>query len=442
MLKVDFRSSVGPVALLVAVMMTAPAAASAQSGDLTVPVFTSDIAPILYRSCVNCHRPNEVAPMSLLTYSDARPWARSIRNRVASREMPPWHIDRRIGIQDFKNDPSLTAEEIDTIVRWVEGGAPQGDPAAMPPMPDFGRADAWQIGEPDLVVRFPDRFVPASGPDQFGSLTTPMNLEEDRYIQAIQTRTVDDRSRQVVHHALSYAVERSPDASGSMADSTFLVEYASGKMAEVYPEGTGLLVPGGRDARLSYHLHSIGEEVNAGVELGIVFHPAGTVPEYIRWSKQLASANGRMRPLLDLPAGAVTRNDGYERLNFAAKITMFQPHMHILGKYQCLELIYPTQPVRSEVVNCANFDYNWHLPYNYSDEAAPIVPAGTIVHIISWHDNTASHRGNPDPSNITLGGDRTLDEMGFAWIGWYDLTEEEYEAELAAREAARSNTNN
>ena len=222
----------------------------------------------------------------------------------------------------------------------------------------------------------------------------------------------------------------------------FLVEYASGKMAEVYPEDSGLLLPGGRDARLSYHLHSIGEEVKAGVELGIVFHPKSTTPKHIRWSKQLGGALGTIAGILDLPAGEVTRTDGYTRLNKAARITMFQPHMHILGKYQCLELIYPTQPVQAEVVNCANFDYNWHLPYNYSEESAPIVPAGTILHVINWHDNTAAHRANPDPNNVTLGGQRTLDEMGFSWIGWYDLTDEEYGAELAAREEARRKTNN
>ena len=120
---------------------------------------------------------------------------------------------------------------------------------------------------------------------------------------------------------------------------------------------------------------------------------------------------------------------------------MFQPHMHMLGKYQCLELIYPTQPVRAEVVNCANFDYNWHMNYNYADHTAPLVPAGTILHVISWHDNSATQRGNLDPNNWVSSGQRTIDEMGFAWIGWYDLTDEAYENELAAREAARGKTN-
>ena len=342
--------------------------------------------------------------MALTTYAEVRPWARSIKNRVVAR-------------------------------------APLGDPADIPQMPQFPNWSAWQIGEPDLVVRYPDYLVPAEGPDVFGSLYAQFDLEEDRYIKAIQTRPVDGRSRQVVHHALSYAVSEDYDDltnDGTQDQGVFLVEYASGKGAEIYPEDTGKLLPANQKARVSYHLHSIGEEVQAGIELGIVFHPKDVVPAHIRWSKQLARHNTD----LDIPAGAVVRQDGYERLNKAAKLTAFQPHMHILGRYQCLELIYPTTPIRSEVVSCANFDYNWHLVYNYADDVAPIVPAGTILHTISWHDNTEANRANPDPTNWTGNGGRTIDEMGFAWIGWYDLTEEEYAQELAARKARREAATN
>ena len=429
-----------PATLLV---MLAPTLASGQStrAGTADATFTRDVAPILQRACVTCHRPNQIAPMSLIHYEEVRPWARSIKNRVQTREMPPWHLDRRIGIQDFKNDPSLSQAEIDTIVAWVDHGAPRGNPDDMPPLREFADSDAWQIGEPDLIVKFPTYTVPAAGPDLFGNLLTDMNLNEDRYIKAIQTKPVNDASRQVVHHALSYAVADTPEGEEGMDAGLFLVEYASGKNAEIYPPDSGLLLPAGRRARLSYHLHSIGEAVDAEVELGIVFHPAGTIPKHIRWSKQLAGAQGSLAGLLDIPAGQVVRSDGYTRLNKAARITMFQPHMHILGKYQCLELIYPTQPVKTEVVNCANFDYNWHLAYNYADDAAPLVPAGTILHVTSWHDNSEANRYNPDPNNWVGGGGRTIDEMGFSWIGWYDLTDEDYAAELTARESVRSKTN-
>ena len=429
------------LALLLGVFVMMPAIAAAQTpatSDQEV-TFTRDVAPIFQRSCVTCHRPNQIAPMSLITYQEVRPWARSIRNRVSTRVMPPWHLDRRIGIQDFKNDPSLTDEEIATIVQWVDAGAPRGNPADMLPLREFADADAWQNGEPELV-RFPDLTVPAAGPDIFGNIIADFNLDEDRYITAIQTKPVDDLSRQVVHHALSYAVEQNEEGE-SMGRAMFLVEYASGKQAELYPPGSGLLLPAGKKARLSYHLHSIGEEVVAQVELGIKFLPKGTEPKHVRYSKQLGGSQGQTIGVLDIPAGEVARSDGYTRFNKAARITMLQPHMHMLGKYQCLELIYPTQPVKTEVVNCASFDYNWHMNYNYADHTAPLVPAGTILHVISWHDNSATQRGNLDPNNWVGSGQRTIDEMGFAWIGWYDLTDEAYEEELAAREAARRQTN-
>ena len=420
----------------IAALVCMPAVVAAQSAALNDVTFSKDVAPILYDSCVTCHRTGEMAPMALTTYAEVRPWARSIKSHVVTREMPPWHIDRNIGIQKFKNDMSLTDEQIATIATWVDNGAPMGDAADMPLMPEFPDGSEWQIGEPDLVVRYPDFLVPAEGADLFGSLYAQFSLEENRYIKAIQTRPVDQRSRQVVHHALSYAVDQDYDDAtndGTGDQGLFLVEYASGKGAEIYPEDSGVLLPASRKARVSYHFHSIGEEVQVGIELGIVFHPKGEVPDHVRWSKQLARHNTD----LDIPGGAVVRQDGYERLNKAAKITAFQPHMHIRGKYQCLELIYPTTPIASEVVSCANFDYNWHLVYNYADDVAPLVPAGTILHTISWHDNTEANFANPDAVNWVGNGSRTIDEMAFAWIGWYDLTDEEYELELAEREALR-----
>jgi len=227
-----------------------------------------------------------------------------------------------------------------------------------------------------------------------------------------------------------------------MGQGTFLVEYASGKQAEVYPAGSGLKLPADSEARLSYHLHSIGEPTDAVVELGIKFLPVGTEPEHIRYSKQLGGSHGKTVGVLDLPAGEISRSDGYARFNKAARITMFQPHMHMLGTYQCIEFIYPTQPVQAETVNCASFDYNWHMNYNYTDQETPLIPAGTILHVSSWLDNSAANRANKDPKNWVGDGQRTIDEMAFAWIGWYDLEDDEYEAAVAERQEARERTEN
>jgi hypothetical protein len=399
--------------------------------------FTKDVAPILYRSCVRCHRPDEIAPMSLLTYADARPWAQSMKMRVSRREMPPWFLDKTIGIQKYKNDPSLSDDDIATIAKWADTGAPQGNPADMPPMPTLDDVSAWRIGKPDLIVQYPAYKMRAAGPDLYGILTAPFGTTEDRYIKAIQSRVVDSSSRKVVHHALSFAAN--PDDTSEMGDDSgggggqFLVEYASGKNATFYQPDAGVLLKAGQNARLEYHFHSIGEEVNAKVELGVVFYPKGFVPKHVQWSKQLGQDAA---PDLDIPPNSVVRRDGYTRLNVAAHITAWQPHAHIRGKYQCLELIYPGEPVRTETVTCANWNYNWHTIYNYEDDVAPIVPAGTLLHVITWYDNTTTNRFNPDPRNwVGAGSGRTIDEMGFAWIGWYDLTDAEYKAELSARKS-------
>ena len=425
---------------LMALLLAAPSAALAQepapgAGEVT---FTKDVAPILQRSCQVCHRQGEMAPMSLVTYQEVRPWARSIRNRVVNREMPPWHIDKNIGIQKFKNDTSLSDAEIAVVAAWVDAGAPRGNPADMPPPVEFPDSSEWQIGEPDLVVKFPAYPVPAEGPDLFGNIYTDLDMEDDRYIKAIQTRVPDDASRRVVHHALSFAVDPGEQQMREAGETDipaamFLVEYASGKQSEIYPENSGLLLEAWRRMRLDYHLHSVGEDVEAKVELGMVFHPKGHVPEHVRWSKQL----GQHVTDLDIPAGKVVRTDGYTYFHNAARITAFQPHMHALGTYQCLELIYPSKgtPAETDLVSCAHWDYNWHMVYNYADDVAPIVPAGTVAHVISWHDNTEAFRANPDPKNWTGNGGRTIDEMAFAWLGWYDLTDEEYAQELAERRA-------
>lgn len=412
--------------------------AQTQSPSSEQITFTKDVAPILQRSCVTCHRPGESAPMSLMTYEDARPFARAIKTRTTTREMPPWHIDRTIGITRFKNDPSLSDAEIALIAKWADTGASRGNPSDMPPLRKFDDSNDWQIGKPDLIIKYPPKIVPASGPDMFGNLYADIPITTDRYIKAVQTRAANQASRKVVHHGLSFAVddpdmEVNGDDSKGVDGGQFLVEYASGKNAEVYPEDTGVLLQAGKKAQLQYHLHSIGEETKAEVELGIVLYPEGYVPKHIRWSKQLAQPTAD----LDIPGGSVARIDGYAVLHSAARIISFQPHMHIRGKRQCLELIYPTAgaSAKTEMVSCANFNYNWHLNYSYADDSAPLVPAGTILHTISWHDNSTQNKFNPDPKNWVGDGQRTIDEMGFAWIGWYDLTDEEYKQEVADRKA-------
>ena len=404
-----------------------PPVATAQAAE-TAPTFAKDIAPIFQQSCQVCHRPDNMAPMSLMTYQEARPWARSIKQKVMAREMPPWHIDKNVGIQRIKGDRSLTDPEIDTIVRWVDAGAPMGNPADMPDpveLQDFG---AWTI-EPDVIITSPPHTVPAAAGDWWGDYIVESGITEDRYIQAIQTRAGDLR---VVHHALTYAVTDLDAPADDSSNDFFLNEYAVGKNADKYPDATGKMFEANSRVRFSFHYHSIGEEVTEQTELGLTLYPKGEVPDHILYSRQLGQAGE-----LDIPAGQITRHDGYATMYLPGRLTGFQPHMHFLGKRQCLELIYPDST--TEMVSCANFDFNWHIVYNYEDDVQPIYPAGTKLHVISYHDNTEAHRGNKDAVNWTGGGSRTIDEMAFGWISWFDLSEDEYAAELKTRKDATDN---
>lgn len=429
-----------PAGVWVLAVVAAAATFSAVHGQTPAKVvqsevtFARDVAPILQRSCQKCHRPGQMAPMSLLTYADARPWARSIKTKVASRQMPPWAIDRRVGIQKFSDDPSLSDQEIAIITKWVDAGAPQGNPSDMPKPVQFADADVWHIGTPDLVVTSPAHTVPTEAADWWGSYVVATGLTEDRYIKAVEAKPGKGMQK-VVHHLLTYMVEGDESTGESLGDDSsndsgeFLNEFAVGKAGDVFPEGSGRLLKAGSKIKFDFHYHAIGKEMTDRSQVAFVFYPKGYVPKHIQYSRQL----GQPAEPLDIPSGsAFVRSDGYTRMNLPGKLTAFQPHMHTRGRKQCLELIYPDN--KTEQISCADFSFAWHTVYNYATDVTPIYPAGTILHVITWHDNSI-HAGNPDPRNWVGGGNRTIDEMGFAWINWYDLTQEEYKAEFEARKA-------
>ena len=417
-------------------------AGQAEPGRAPV-TFTKDVAPILQQNCQVCHRPGSIAPMSLLTFEEARPWARSIKEQVILRQMPPWYIDKNVGVQHFSNDRSLTDDEIATLAAWADTGAPQGNPADMPRPRQFPATETWQIGQPDVIVSLPkDYVVKAQAPDQWPDILVDPGLTEDRYIKGVQI--MPTKGYTVIHHIRTSIVEPNDAGRGSgQLDGTdgslqvgeqgvFLNEYAIGKQGDVFPEGSGRLIKAGTKINFQMHLHATGKaDTPTNVALGLTFYPAGYVPKHVISSTTVSAPQVDLRPHTDN-----IRSDGYLVLKKAARLLSFQPHMHNRGKAECLEAIYPSG--RVETLSCAKFRFNWHINYVYGDDAAPLLPVGTVLHSIMWHDNTARNPFNPDPDAQITYGQRTVDEMSSAWISWYYMSDDEFKQETAARRARRN----
>ena len=412
------------VSLVVGGLVTATGQASA--GQVAVDTtFTRDVLPIMQRACQQCHRPGSVAPMSLLTYEDVRPWARAIRDKTAQREMPPWFVERNVGVRSFKEDVSLSDAEIATIGRWVDAGAPRGNPADAPPPVQLASLDEWRIGTPEWIVELPEeQTIGALDADHWFDAWADSRFTEDRYIKAVETKPSPGAYRAVHHVATSMRWENEDGEEGG----GFLNEYAMGKNGDIFPDGTGRLIKAGTQIRFNMHYSSVGEEITDRTRVGFQLYPAGYVPERVLISRHV----GDSFDTLDIPAGAANvRSDGYYVLPEPTQVTGFQPHMHIRGKRMCVEAIQPNGAI--ETLSCTGHNFGWHIVYNYADDAAPLYPAGTILHVIGWHDNTATNRYNPDPKNWVGFGNRSIDDMSFAWMSFFHMPQDVFEQKLADR---------
>jgi len=393
------------------------------------PTFAKDVAPILQKSCQTCHHSGTSAPMSLVTYDEVRPWARSIRQRVANRDMPPWHLDKTVGIRHYKNDRSLSDDDIATVLRWVDSGAPQGNPADMPVPLAFRPEADWFIGEPDLKVTTPSDFTMyAKGPDWWIDQFADVELTEDRWIKAMEIKPSNPK---VVHHVVVYAIE--PDApEGTPETGVQLHEYAVGKYGDIFGENTGRLLKKGTRLRYDMHYFAIGSEQHNKTTIAFKFYPKGVTPKY-----QVRSQAIRNIPNdeLEVPPNTVVRTDGYFRLPRAARIDAFQPHMHMRGRGLTVEAIDPVTNRTQILSSVDHFDFNWHINYVYADEAAPLLPAGTVLHLIGIHDNTAANRRNPDPAMWVGFGERSVDDMLQVWLNIVYLDEAEYQRLVEERKA-------
>jgi hypothetical protein len=408
------------------------------------PTFTKDIAPIFQAKCEVCHRKDSIAPMAFETFEQVRPWARSIRTRIAAREMPPWHIDKTVGIQQFKNDRSLSDDEINTIVRWVDAGSPRGDPRDMPAPVQWPDESKWLFAElfgpPDLVIKSPVWTQGAQAQDAWYKPTVESGITEEKWVRAIEIRPSTVQGRRITHHALARLLQEEPssDPNASAIDGGpgLFMEWAVGKQGELMRPNSGkLLLPGSKFV-WDIHYHSVGEEISDSVELGIYFYPKGQEPKYRQVLHSLSAYTGGTNSL-DIPPNSVSVTENFHVMRQAGRVENFQPHMHLRGKAMAMEAILPngTRQVLSHV---ANFQFNWHNNYVYADEAAPVFPKGTILKITAWHDNTAGNRYNPDPNQWVGYGDRTVDEMAHAWVNITYMSDEDYNAEVARRKASKT----
>ena len=403
------------------------------------PTFAKDVAPIFQEKCQNCHRKGAMAPMSLVTYEEVRPWAKSIKQRVATRQMPPWHLDPTVGIQKFANDISLAPAQIAIITRWVDAGAPLGDLKDMPPGKEWPDEEGWQLtkqfGQPDLVLKSKSFTVAAKGQDQWLKPLTLTNLTEPRWVRAVEIRPATAAGRRVIHHAIAHLQQDEPD-NPSSATGGILMEWAVNKNYDIFRANSGkLMLPGSR-IWWELHLHSVGEQIADHVELAVYFYPKGQEPEHRTTLTAFEGAEGAFgQSSLDIPPNALAETEGFTVLKQAARIENFQPHMHLRGKSMSMEAILPDGS-RQMIGSVDHFNFNWMTNYIFADDSAPVLPKGTVIHVSAWFDNTVNNKNNPDPTQWVGWGARTVDEMAQMWVNLTYLSDEEYSAWAAKNKPA------
>jgi mono/diheme cytochrome c family protein len=403
------------------------------------PTFARDIAPILQQSCQQCHNPEGIGPMSFMSYEEVRPWAAVIKDRVQKRIMPPWHIDPTVGIQEYKDDFSLSREQIETIARWVDAGAPLGDLADMPPAKTFPSGRDWHLqsvlGPPDLVIRTTPYSVTANGQDQWWNPVTRFEgLTGERWLRAAEFKPDYPLGLRVVHHG--HAVLTRPGQ-----PQTALARYGIGKTWEMFPEGVGMRVQPEGEISWDIHYFPIGEEVRDDVvSVGLWFYPEGQEPAMETAGEVMFRVDGRNgmargQDILIPPHGYQVLQGVYV-LDSPAVLHSFRPHLHMRGKTMTMEAVYPDG--RKEVLSQVNnYNHNWQLAYLYEDHVKPLLPRGTVLMFTTVFDNTANNPLNPDPDQWVVFGRRGVDEMSHAWVGVTYMNDEQFTRMVAEREADR-----
>lgn len=408
----------GLASVVAAMAGAAPSAVTFSKPGVT---FSKDVAPILQRRCQGCHRPGEAAPFSLLTYEQARPWAKAMRQSVLLKKMPPWFADPHYG--RFSNDRSLTQQESNTLVAWVDTGAREGDPNDLPKPAAF--LDGWNVGKPDAVFEMPHEFqVPAKGTIEYQYIVLPMNFTEDKWVERAEVRP---GNRAILHHVIAFV--RSPDSkwhreaqpgvpfvpekkkgednSGGIGGE-FLVGYAPGTIPEVLAPGRAKLVKAGSDIVLQMHYTANGKADVDRTKVGLIFSR-----EPVRERVMTIAASDDK---FIIPSGASDhRVDAEMELGSDVQLIALLPHMHLRGKDFEYRAVYPGG--RSEVLlRVPRYSFSWQLSYYF--EKPITLPKGTKIACTAHFDNSANNVNNPDPSKEVRWGDQSWEEM---MIGFMDV---------------------
>jgi hypothetical protein len=389
------------------------------------PTYTKDVAPILFKNCTSCHRPGEIAPMSLLTYEDVRPHAKDIRDEVSEGHMPPWHADAPKGT--FLNERGLTDAEKKVLIAWANTGATRGDPKDLPPAPVY--PEGWAIGKPDVVFEMQEDYeVPAEGVIEYEYFYLPTNFTEPKWIQAIELRP---GNREVVHHALAF-YRAAPDmkrppvlqpnreqmvlppraSRGSRPQredrtpSRVLATYAPGTNPQVLRPGTAIRLEPGGVIELQMHYTANGKAARDRTKVGLLFSKVPS-PREVR-------VFHFMNGTLTLPAGAPdTRVDADITFVSDAVIWGIFPHTHVRGKKWEYVLELP-DGTKKHVLSVPRYDFNWQTYYMFADPLQ--VPKGSRLVSSAWYDNSPANKSNPDPKVDVKWGDQTWEEMQYTGL--------------------------
>jgi hypothetical protein len=390
-------------------------AAKDTTGTVT---FHRDVLPVLQHNCQGCHRPGEAAPMSLLTYKEARPWAKAMREAVLLKKMPPWFADPHVG--KFVNDRSLAQKDIDTLVKWADSGAPEGDPNDAPKPVRF--LEGWNIGTPDLVVEMPNEIdVPAKGTIEYTYYVMPTGFTEDKWVRMSEVRP---GNRRVVHHVIAFVREPgsnwlkeakpgvpyvpkkgTPDSENAFGGQ-WLVGYAPGTIPDELDPGQARLIKAGSDIILQLHYTADGKPEKDRTKVGFIF--ANEPPKERIFT--MAVANGKFA----IPPGADNhRVDSSFTIQQDVTLISMLPHMHLRGKAFEYRVTYPDGR-KEEILRVPKYDFSWQL--TYVPEKPLFLPKGSVVQCTAWFDNSPNNPNNPDPTAEVHFGDQSWEEMMIGFL--------------------------